>query len=306
MLTVDDKKILEEVADLHEIPMGAHSIRKNGEGYSIKSTENIIITKKEEVEGIDILVKSTTQNESVHIPVIVSENGLDDVVYNTFTIEEGADVTIIAGCGVKCLGKEVSQHDGVHEFFIGKNSKMKYIEKHYGTGDEEAGKVLNPVTIIHGSENSHIDLELVQIGGVTDTNRDTKIELEKGAKLIVTERLLTEQKQQAKSDIVVELKGENSSAQIISRSVAKDNSLQDFTFDLKGYAKSKGHIECDAIIMGDAKVISVPALGAFSEDANLIHEAAIGKIESEQITKLMTLGLTSEEAEEEILRGFLR
>jgi len=301
-----DKNLLEQVADLHKIPQGAYNIRKNGEGVARNTTKNIDIVTKKDKPGIDVIVKPGTKNESVHIPVILSEEGLDDMVYNTFEIGENADVIIIAGCGIHNPGKKKSQHDGVHEFFVRKGAHIKYIEKHYGEGNGTGERVLNPKTIIEVEENGVVELEMVQIKGVDRTIRDTDVRLHKNARLIVSERLLTYLDQTAESNITVELVGENSTAQVISRSVAQNDSKQVFHLNLRGYAPCRGHIQCDSIIMHNAQVSSIPEISALHSDAQLIHEAAIGKIASEQLIKLMSLGLTEKEAEDTVLKGFLK
>jgi Fe-S cluster assembly scaffold protein SufB len=304
-LNVIDKKILEEVADLHGTPMGAYNIRKNGESAGRNTTANIDIITKVDKPGIDVIIKPGTKGESVHIPVILSED-MNDMVYNTFEIGEGSDVEIVAGCGIHNSGSSKAQHDGVHEFFVRKGAKMKYVEKHYGEGNGSGDRVLNPVTNITVEEGGVVELEMIQIKGVDKTKRDTTVVLGKDAKLIVTERLLTSDKQEAESNIIVELKGENSTAQIISRSVVQGHSNQVFHLSMRGYAKCRGHIQCDSIIMDNGHVSSSPEVSAFHPDAELIHEAAIGRIDSEQLIKLMTFGLTEAEAEETILKGFLK
>jgi len=304
MLNAIDKKILAEVADLHEIPHGAYNIRKNGEKAGRNTTANIDIITKQDKPGIDIIVKPGTKGESVHIPVILSE-GIDDLVYNTFEIGADSDVLIVAGCGIHNPGSKKAQHDGVHEFFVRKGAKMKYVEKHYGEGDGSGERILNPKTIIEVEEGGVAELEMVQIRGVDQTKRDTEVRLHKNARLIVMERLLTTTNQNAESDITVELIGEDAAAQIISRSVAQDNSTQVFHLNMRGYAQCRGHIQCDSIIMDQAKVSSIPEISAFHSDAQLIHEAAIGRIANDQLIKLMTLGLTEKEAEDMILQGFL-
>ena len=306
MLSALDKLILEQVADIHGTPQGAYNIRRNGEGAGRNTTVNIDIVTKTDKPGIDIIVKPHTKNESVHIPVIVSAEGLTDVVYNTFEIGEESDVMIVAGCGIHNSGSSKAQHDGIHEFFVRRGAHMRYIEKHYGQGDGTGQKVLNPKTIIHAEPDAVIELELVQIRGVDSTRRDTEIKLKKRAKLIVTERLLTDGVQQAYSAIAIDMAGEDCSAQIISRSVARGKSKQDFTFDLIGRNACRGHIQCDAIIMDKAVVISTPRISAHHEYAQLVHEAAIGRLESQQLLKLESLGLSAQEAEETILKGFLR
>lgn len=304
-LSVIDKKILQEVADLHEIPAGAYNLRKDGQGAGRNTTSNIDIITKTDKQGIDVKISPGTKGESVYIPVILSKT-ITDIVYNTFEVGANSDVTIISGCGIHNSGSDNAQHDGVHEFFVRKNAKMKYIEKHYGEGDGTGQRILNPQTKIYVEEGGIVELETVQIKGVDRTIRDTNIILEKDAKLIVTERLLTNLDQTAESNIIVELRGENSTAQIISRSVAQDDSVQIFRLTMRGYSNCRGHIQCDSIIMDNGRVSSIPEVSAYHADAQLIHEAAIGKISSEQLVKLMTLGLTEEEAEETILQGFLK
>lgn len=306
MLSALDKLLLEKVADLHDIPKGAYNIRRNGEGAARNTTANIDIVTKQDKPGIDVIVKPGTKGESVHIPVILSAEGMTDVVYNTFEIGEGADVLIVAGCGIHNAGAETEQHDGVHEFFIRRGAHVRYVEKHYGEGPGAGKRVLNPKTVIHTEEDAVVELELVQIMGVDDTKRDTQITLADRAKLVVTERLLTDFLQKAKSNIDIRMRGEDASAQVISRSVARGHSKQEFLFNLDGYSRCRGHIQCDAIIMGNAVVISTPKIGAYSEHAQLVHEAAIGRLESQQLLKLMSLGLTEKEAEDTILKGFLK
>ena len=305
MLDSIDKRLLKEVADLHEIPQGAYNIRKNGEKLSRNTTANIDIITKEDKPGIDIIIKPGTKNESVHIPVILSEN-LEDLVYNTFEIGEGSDVTIVAGCGIHNSTSKDSGHDGVHEFFVRKGAKIKYIEKHFGDGDGTGKRILNPTTIIDVEEDGTAEIELVQIKGVDSTKRDTLVRLQKNARLIVSERLLTYLEQSAESIITVELLGDGSTAQVVSRSVAQNDSKQVFHLNMRGHCECRGHIQCDSIIMHNAQVSAIPEISALDEGAQLVHEAAIGRIASEQLTKLMCLGLTEQEAEETILQGFLK
>lgn len=301
-----DSNLLESIADLHEIPAGAYNIRKNGEGFSRCSTANIEIVTKTDKPGIDIIVAPGTKNESIHIPVIITEAGINDIVYNDFYIGDDADVVIVAGCGIHNSGDEKSQHDGIHSFHIGKNARIKYVEKHYGEGDGKGERVLNPVTYVEQGENSVCEMEMVQIKGVDSTVRDTKAHLAAGAKLIMTERLLTHGNQYARSDMEVYLDGEGASSQIISRSVAKDNSKQIFYPNAIGNAKCRAHVTCDSIIMDEATVSSIPAITANSADAQIVHEAAIGRINNDQLIKLMTFGMNEEEAEEVIIQGFLK
>lgn len=306
MLDNIQKQLLKEVADLYKMPKGAYNIRANGEKAARNTTENIDIVTKEDKPGIDIIIKDGTKNESVHIPVVLSESGIKETVYNDFYIGEDCDVVIVAGCGISNCGTHDSEHDGVHRFFVGKNSKIRYVEKHYGEGDGSGKRILNPVTEVYQKENSYVDMEMVQIKGVDSTHRVTKAELAEGATMIVHERLMTHGEQKATSVYEVELNGEGSSTDVISRSVAKDNSEQIFEAAIIGNTVCNGHAECDAIIMDNAHVVAVPKLDARNVDAALIHEAAIGKIAGEQLIKLMSLGLTEKEAEEQIIGGFLR
>ena len=297
--------MLEAVADLHGVPQGAYNIRKNGKGVERQSSANITIEPKTDKPGIDIIVKPGTKNESVHIPVIITEAGVEDLVYNDFFIGDDADVLIVAGCGIHNSGDKKSEHDGIHRFHIGKNARIKYVEKHYGEGEGTGERILNPQTEIYMDENSFCEMESVQIRGVDSTKRDTVAKLEKGARLVILEKLMTHGKQIAHSDMVIELNGEGASSQIISRSVAKDTSEQVFYPRAVGNAACRAHVQCDSIIMDDAKIRSIPEIAANHCDANIVHEAAIGKIAGDQLLKLETLGLTPEEAEECILKGFL-
>ena len=303
-----EKDLLMQIADLHGVPEGAYNIRANSESAGRNTTENIdIITKTDGKSGIDIIIKPGTKNESLHIPVIISKAGLQEVVYNDFYIGENADVVIVAGCGIhNCGGVEMeSRHDGVHTFYVGKNAKVKYVEKHYGSGDGLGKNVMNPETVVHLEENARMEMETTQIKGIDSTNRITKATMKEGAEFIVKEKLYTHGNQIADTDFVVDMNGEGCRADIMSRSVAAGNSKQNFVSTMNGNAPCYGHTECDAIIMDSASVKAAPCLSANHVDAELIHEAAIGKIAGEQLIKLMTLGLTEKEAEEQILKGFL-
>lgn len=300
------KNLLEQVAGLHEIPRGAYNIRANGKGLARNSTANIDIVPKTDKPGIDIHIKANTKNEAVHIPVLLTESGINDAVYNDFFVGENADVTIIAGCGIHNGGDVKSQHDGVHRFFIGKNAKVRYVEKHYGSGDGKGSRIMNPTTIVNIDEGGYVEMELAQIKGIDSTDRKTESTLQKNATLVVKEKLMTHGTQDAKTSFLVTLDGEDSSANVVSRSVAKEQSKQLFVSKIVGNNKCAGHTECDAIIMDQASVSAVPELTANSVDASLIHEAAIGKIAGEQLIKLMTLGLTESEAEAKIVEGFLK
>ena len=299
-------RLLREVADLHDVPIGAYNIRANGTSAGRQSTENIEITPKTDVSGLDIRIKPGTKHESVHIPVVMSESGLKELVYNDFYIGEDADVVIVAGCGIDNCGPKDSEHDGIHRFFVGKNAKIKYVEKHYGSGDGSGKRVLNPVTEVYLEEGASAEMEMVQIKGVDDTERVTKAELKAGAKLNVRERLMTHNEQRAVSTYDVVIDGEDASADVVSRSVARDTSYQRFDAKITGNAPCHGHIECDSIIMDQGRILAVPGLEANNVDAELFHEAAIGKIAGDQLIKLMTLGLTEAEAEEQIINGFLK
>lgn len=301
-----EKTLLEEVADLHEIPLGAYNIRTNGKSEGRNSTANIQINPKTDKSGIDIMIKENTKNESVHIPAIITQTGINDIVYNDFYIGENADVLIVAGCGVHNCGDQVSMHEGIHRFFVGKNAKVKYVEKHVGEGEGTGERIINPQTHIVAEEGSYVEMETVQLKGVDSTNRVSSAKLADGATLVIKEKILTHGKQTATTSFEVDLNGAGSSANLISRSVAKDSSKQTFRSIINGNAQCYGHSECDAIIMDNGIVSAVPEITANNVDAALIHEAAIGKIAGEQITKLMTLGLTEAEAEAQIVNGFLK
>lgn len=300
------KNLLSEIADLHSVPSGAYNIRANGAAAGRNSTENIQIISKEDKPGIDIIIKPGTKNESVHIPVVISQTGLKDLVYNDFYIGEDSDVLVIAGCGIHNTGDAESSHDGIHTFHIGKNARLRYVEKHYGIGDGMGENVMNPTTIIEIQEGGSMEMETTQIKGIDSTVRDTTAKLEKGACLVVKEKIMTHGKQKAETNFDVDLNGEDSSAHLVSRSVAKENSCQIFRSRVNGNARCMSHTECDAIIMDNACVSAIPEVTANHLDAQLIHEAAIGKIAGEQLMKLMTLGLDEKQAEEQIVNGFLK
>ena len=308
MMKLDETqlRLLREVADLHKVPEGAYNIRSNSKSAGRNSTANIEIVSKEDVSGLEIRIKPGTKHESVHIPVVMTESGLKEVVYNDFHIGEDADVVIVAGCGIDNCGNQDSQHDGIHRFFVGKNAHIRYVEKHYGSGDGKGKRILNPVTEVYQEEGSSVEMEMVQIKGVDDTERTTVAELAAGARLVVRERLMTHGDQRAISTYDVRLNGEGASADVVSRSVARDRSYQKFDAKLLGNAPCSGHTECDSIIMDQGRILAVPGLEANDVDAALVHEAAIGKIAGDQIIKLMTLGLTEQEAEEQIISGFLK
>lgn len=307
MMDLDEieKDLLKQVADIDGVPAGAYNFRVNGKSIGKNSTENIDVKSKTDKSGLDIAIKENTKKDVVHIPVIISKSGHKETVYNDFYIGDNSEITIVAGCGIYNCGAKSSIHDGVHVFHVGKNCKVKYIEKHYGTGPS-AGKILNPTTELYIDENSYIELELEQIAGVDSTNRLTKAELNKNAKINIIEKLLTHGRQTAKSNIEVNLNGKNSTANIVSRSVARDFSKQNFKLHITGKTICRGHSECNAIITDNAKVLATPSLNAESLNAELIHEAAIGKIANAEINKLMTLGFTEKEAEAKIINGFLK
>ena len=306
-LTEVQKRILETVSGLKNRPNdGAFNLRLDGESAGRRSTNTIQIVPKADNPGIVIKILPGVKNEEVHIPVLLTQSGFKDKVYNDFYVGEGADVKIIAGCGINNCGCEDSQHEGIHTFYIGRNAHVVYTEKHYGEGDGSGKRILNPQTVLYLSEGATVEMESVQIRGVDSTHRYTRAELAAGAELVITERLLTHGQQNAVSEMDVILKGAGARTRVISRSVAQDESSQTFYPRVTGQNACFGHVQCDAIIMGSAKVRSIPEITANHVDAELIHEAAIGKIAGEQLLKLMTLGLTSEEAEEKILEGFLR
>lgn len=297
--------LLRQIADLEKTPQGAYNIRKNGQADSRSSTANILIESKTDKPGIDIRIKDGTKNESVHIPVIVTQSGLSDMTYNDFYIGDDCDVLIVAGCGIHNSGCETAQHDGIHTFYIGKNTKLRYVEKHYGEGEGSGERILNPVTKVYVGEGSSVTFETTQIKGVDSTNRNTEIVVGKNAEVIINEKLMTHGNQTARSDMEIILEGKGANGRVLSRSVATDESEQVFYPKMTGKAECFGHVECDSIIMGKAKISSIPAIIAEHPDSVLVHEAAIGKIAGEQLLKLMTLGLDEKQAEERILKGFL-
>ncbi|MBQ3275496.1 MAG: SufD family Fe-S cluster assembly protein [Oscillospiraceae bacterium] len=300
-----DTALLEVIAGMKNGKAeGAYNIRKDSGCADRVNTENVTITSKTDKPGIDVTFAPGCK-ESCHIPVIITESGLKETVYNDFYVGEGADVLIIAGCGIHNCGEDASEHDGVHTFYIGKNARVKYVEKHYGEGDGNGERVMNPATVAHLEEGAVMQMDASQIGGIDSTHRETRVICGKGAEVVITERLLTHGKQRADSDMSIILNGEDSKGRVISRSVAQDDSVQIFRPVVEGNAKCFGHVQCDSIIMGKAKISSVPAITANDLDAQLIHEAAIGRIAGDQLLKLETLGLTPEEAEDRILKGFL-
>ena len=299
-------KVLKEIAELEKVPQGAYNFRVNGQLDDRKVTANIDITSKQDGKpGIDITVKPGTKGESVHIPVVLSMTGLVDVVYNDFYIGEGADVDIVAGCGIHNTGCETSQHDGIHVFHIGKNARVRYVERHYGEGPGTGQRILNPRTEVYLEEGASMTMEMTQIRGVDSTIRDTVVEVAAGGECVINEKLMTDGRQTAESNVEIILQGAGATGRVISRSVGRGHSVQVFRPCMTGKADCFGHVQCDSILMDEAKIKSIPAIDAQSVDAQLIHEAAIGRIAGDQILKLLTLGLTEEEAEEKILEGFL-
>ena len=305
METQVDRELLEKIADMLGKPVGSFNIRKDSCCDGRQNTENIVISDKEDKPGIDIRIKAGTRGETCHIPVIITQSGIEEMVYNDFFIGEDCDVTIIAGCGIHNCGEQDSRHDGVHTFYVGKNSRVTYTEKHYGDGDGKGGRIMNPQTVVYLEEGATIQMDTTQIRGIDSTKRDTKIVCGPGAEAIITERLLTHGEQTAISDMEIVLDGADAKGRVISRSVAQDDSEQVFYPRMVGNAECFGHVQCDSIIMGNAKIKSIPAVIANCPEAQLVHEAAIGKIAGDQLLKLETLGLTPEEAEECILNGFL-
>ncbi len=306
MLSDLQKNLLKEVAGLEAIPNSAVNIRIDGKTTVRNESSNVSITSKTDSDGIEIRVKANTKNERVDLPVILTKSGLKETVYNDFIIEDNCNVTIVAGCGICNTGHKDSEHSGVHSFYIGKNSKVKYVEKHYGEGDGNGLNILNPTTTIVVDENGYFEMDTAQIKGVDSTNRTTTALLKDNATLIVHEKIMTHGTQVANTEFTVDLNGKNSTTHVVSRSIAKDNSKQYYVSNLNGNNKCNGRTECDAIIMNDGKVVAEPKLTANHIDASLVHEAAIGKIAGEQLIKLMSLGLTEKEAEEQIVNGFLK
>ncbi len=300
------KDLLKIIADMDGVTGGALNIRANGKLAERHVTESVDIRNKTDKDGIDIIIRPGTKGETIHIPVIISESGVNDLVYNDFIIGDDCDITIMAGCGIHNCGDEESRHDGIHSFFVGKNARVKYIERHYGEGDGTGGRNMNPTTVVNIAEGGYMEMETSQIKGIDNTNRITRATLDRDATLIIHEKLMTHGTQRADTDFSVDMNGENSSANVVSRSVACDNSVQVYRSNINGNSKCTGHTECDAIIMGEARVSAIPEINANHIDASLIHEAAIGKIAGEQLIKLMTLGLSEAEAEEEIVNGFLK
>ncbi len=301
-----DKSLLKEISDIDGEIKGAYNIRKNGKGIERKVTDNVNIVTKTDKPGIDIFVKENTKFEFIHIPVIITESGLNDVVYNDFYIGKNSNVVIIAGCGIHNDHHKDSQHDGIHRFFLEEGAKVKYIEKHYGEGSGDGKRILNPVTEVHLKKGANMEMETVQIKGVDSTVRRTTGVLEDDTNLLISEKIMTHGTQTAKTIFTVELNGENSSTKVTSRSVATEKSVQQFESHVTGNTKCFGHVECDAIIKDEAKVIAIPSIIANNVEANLVHEATIGKIAGEQLIKLMTLGLDEKQAEQEIINGFLK
>ena len=308
MLNLDNvqKALLKELTGVADFLKGAFNVRANGASALRQSTDSIRIVPKKDCEGFDIFIAPETEGERVHIPVVMTKSGMKETVYNDFHIGEGADIAIVAGCGIHNCGGDDSQHDGVHRFWIGKDAKVKYVEKHVGAGDGKGRRILNPVTEVHQEEGSVLEMEMTQIRGVDDTTRTTTADLAAGARLVVRERLLTGGKERAVSAYTVNLDGKGASADIVSRGVAQGESFQRLDARIVGNAPCTGHTECDSIIMDKGRIVAVPALEANDTDASLVHEAAIGKIAGDQLVKLMTLGLTEQEAETEIINGFLK
>lgn len=300
-----DQELLEKIADLVGKPVGAFNIRKDTGCDGRQSTEHIQITSKDDKPGIDIRIQDGTVDETCYIPVIITKPGIEETVYNDFFIGEHCNMTIVAGCGIHNCGDQDSRHDGVHTFYVGKHSHIRYTEKHYAEGDGKGGKIMNPQTVVYLEEGASIQMDTIQIRGIDSTRRYTKVVCGKGAEAVITERLLTHGDQVAESDMEIVLDGEDSKGRVISRSVAQDTSSQVFYPRMVGNALCFGHVQCDSIIMGTAKIRSIPEITANCPEAQLIHEAAIGKIAGDQLLKLETLGLTEEEAEDCILKGFL-
>jgi len=304
-MTSKEKELLFIVSSLHKIPSGAYNIRLNGKLLSRNSTSDIEIVSQKNNDGIDVFVKPNTKNKSIHIPVILSEGGIVDKVFNNFYIGENAEITIIAGCGIHNISDKNSSHNGIHTFYLGENSKVNYIENHFAMGNEDIEKNLNPKTILKLGKNSSLNMETNQLGGVNNSDRSTIATLSENATLIIKEKILTEEQQKTRTYFKVNLKGINSKVEVVSRAVARGVSVQKFDSEIVGENACFGHVECDGILCDRAVIHSTPKIIAKNIDAVLIHEAAIGKISEQQQNKLMTLGLTREEAEQSIIQGFL-
>ena len=300
-----DKSLLEKISALHNISLGAVNIRKNGEVVKRENSAEIEIVPKKNKSGIDVFIKPNVKNKAVHIPVIITEGGIDDLVFNDFFVGENSFVTIVAGCGIHNTSSDTSRHNGIHSFHLEKGAHVRYIERHIGEGNGKGGKILNPTTKIFQKENSTLEIETLQLGGVTSSARKTVATLDKGAFLRIQENILTENDNTATTDFKVTLNGENSKVEVVSRSVAKGKSVQKFQSNLVGKASCFGRVECDGILLDEARIVSVPMIDAISKDASLTHEASIGKIAGDELVKLMTLGLNEKEAEDVIIKGFL-
>jgi len=306
MFDAIDKELLKAVADLEEVPKGAYNIRKNGKLLGREVSANIAIETNEAGTGIIVRIKPGTRNESVHIPVIVSQAGLHDVVYNTFIVGADSDVTIVAGCGIHCGSSKAQGHEGIHEFQVEKGARVKYVEKHVAMGEGKGKRALNPTTKVFLAEDAHAEMELSQLGGVDQAHRTNTAELSAGSSLLITERVMTDGAQTAVSRNEILLAGDDSKANMVSRSVIRGDSRQDFYATLDARARCFGHIECDAILMDNGMNETIPSLKARHPDAELTHEASIGKIADEQLMKLMSLGLAYDEAVNRIIQGFLK
>ena len=305
-LTRIDWNIMDKVAGLHDIPTGAVNIRLNGEAVVRKSAPNVTVTTSPATGGLLVEFKAGVKGEVAHVPVVLSQPGLKDVVHNTFVVGEGAEATLVAGCGIHSSCHQDSQHDGLHEIIVKKGARLRYVEKHYGEGDADSGRILNPTTVVTVEEGGYAELEMVQIKGVDATKRVTKANIAARGSIKVIERLLTTGKQEATSEIHIFMQGKGSGAQVLSRGVAQDTSRQIFQAALVGQAECNGHLECDAIIMDQAFIQSIPEIRAEDANAVLTHEAAIGRIAGEQLLKLMSLGISEQDAVQMIIRGFLR
>lgn len=301
-----DEALLKEIADIEGKINGAYNIRKNGKGIERNITPNTNIITKKEKSGIDVIVKENTKFEIVHIPVIITESGIKDIVYNDFYIGKNSNVIIIAGCGIHNDEHKDSEHNGIHRFFLEEGAKVKYIEKHYGEGNGKGKRILNPITEITLKSGSSMKMDTIQIKGVDSTIRKTRGVLYDNTNLVITEKVMTHGSQFAKTEFSLELTGKDSSTHVTSRSVATEKSKQVFISHIEGNTKCFAHVECDAIIKDKACVQAIPEITANHLEANLIHEAAIGKIAGEQLIKLMSLGLSEKEAEQEIINGFLK
>jgi len=301
-----NKKLLSKITDYEIDKDTAHNIRENGVSISRYETSNIKIKNKGDKQGIDIFIEKNTIDEFVHIPVLINITDYEETVYNDFYVGDNSDITIVAGCGIHNDCETKSVHNGIHTFHIGKNATVKYIEKHYADGNMENNKFINTDTVINQEINSSFTIETAQISGIDFSKRNTIADLNKNCSLVIKETLMSDDKEKIETNFEIKLNGIDSKADIASKSVVRGNSSQKFISIVEGNTKCFAHVSCDAIIMEKGVVRSTPQIIANSSEAEISHEAVIGKIAGDQIKKLMTLGASEKEAENKILEGFLK